>query len=96
MLDHDDFIPADCIILETDDPTGQCFINTSQLDGERNLKPKLAPRMIQGHFKDIVTKKTAGDKLFRLEYIQPCKDIYTYNGKLINLENKVETSLDLK
>ena len=46
VLDHDNFIPADCIILQTDDPNGQCFINTSQLDGERNLKPKLAPRMI--------------------------------------------------
>lgn len=46
VLQHDDLIPADCVVLQNDDPTGQCFINTSQLDGERNLKPKLAPRMI--------------------------------------------------
>lgn len=46
MLSHGDLIPADCVILQTDHQNGQCFINTSQLDGERNLKLKVAPRMI--------------------------------------------------
>ena len=36
-------VPADCVVLQTDDKLGQCYINTSNLDGERNLKPKLAP-----------------------------------------------------
>lgn len=60
VLDHDTFIPADCVILQTDDPNGQCFINTSQLDGERNLKPKLAPRMIQGKLQEHLAKAKVG------------------------------------
>lgn len=47
VMDDECIIPTDCIVLQTDDPSGQCFINTSQLDGERNLKPKLAPRIYQ-------------------------------------------------
>jgi P-type E1-E2 ATPase len=31
---------ADCIVIDCEDPSGQCFISTSNLDGERNLKPK--------------------------------------------------------
>lgn len=38
-------VPADCIVLSTQDPLGQCYISTSNLDGERNLKPKLAPSL---------------------------------------------------
>lgn len=43
MLQNECKIPADCVLLSTDDPLGQCYISTSNLDGERNLKPKLAP-----------------------------------------------------
>ncbi len=31
-------IPADCILLRTEDPTGTCFIRTDQLDGETDWK----------------------------------------------------------
>ena len=44
-LTNDCAIQADCIVLSTNDPNGQCYISTSQLDGERNLKPKLAPTL---------------------------------------------------
>lgn len=42
----DETVPADCLLLSTDpsrkDQLGQCFISTGNLDGERNLKPKMA------------------------------------------------------
>jgi magnesium-transporting ATPase (P-type) len=46
VVKDDETVPADCILLSTD-PTrdstlGQCFISTGNLDGERNVKPKLA------------------------------------------------------
>ena len=40
LIENNDIIPADCVLLYADDKLGQCYINTSQLDGERNLKPK--------------------------------------------------------
>jgi P-type E1-E2 ATPase len=39
-LTDDQMIPADCIILQTDSPNADCFVQTGSLDGERNLKPK--------------------------------------------------------
>ena len=47
MLENECVISADCVVLSTDDPLGQCYISTSNLDGEKNLKPKLAPTVTQ-------------------------------------------------
>lgn len=47
MLDNNSLVSADCVLLSTDDPLGQCYISTSNLDGENNLKPKLAPSVTQ-------------------------------------------------
>jgi len=41
-LTDNQMVPADCILLSTEDSKGQCFINTVSLDGEKNLKPKIA------------------------------------------------------
>lgn len=61
------------------------------------MKPKLAPRMIQGRLGQLLSRKPVGEQIFRLDYIQPCKDIYKFEGKLTNLlENKIETTLDMK
>ena len=97
LLQQDELIPADCIVLQTESHApGQCFINTSQLDGERNLKPKLAPSMIQDRLDDLVKDSPAGDRLFKLKYIAPCKDIYRFDGKLSYIKTQEETTLDLK
>ena len=37
-------VPCDCILLKTKDRSGQVYVQTAALDGERNLKPLLAPR----------------------------------------------------
>jgi magnesium-transporting ATPase (P-type) len=47
MLENDNVVAADCVVLSTDDALGQCYISTSNLDGEKNLKPKLAPAVTQ-------------------------------------------------
>lgn len=33
-------IPADVILLRSSDPKGSVFVETKNLDGETNLKPK--------------------------------------------------------
>ncbi len=35
-------VPADCVLLQVQDNKPECFVKTAALDGERNLKPKLA------------------------------------------------------
>ena len=42
QLKDDDYVPADCIILRSQQKNGQAFIQTDALDGERNFKSKFA------------------------------------------------------
>ena len=39
-----EILPADIIVISTSNENGACFIETSSLDGEKNLKPKSAPK----------------------------------------------------
>ena len=34
-------VPADCVALKTHNQSGQCYIQTDALDGERHLKPRM-------------------------------------------------------
>jgi len=42
MVKNKENIPADICLISTSDPKGLCYINTMNLDGETNLKEKLA------------------------------------------------------
>ncbi len=41
-LSSKEVIPADILLLRSSDTTGVCFVETSNLDGETNLKQRLA------------------------------------------------------
>ena len=69
-------VPADCIVLSTQDPLGQCYISTANLDGERNLKPKLAPLLTQKKIDNLQTSKVS------VQCNDPSKDIYKFEGLL--------------
>ena len=45
-INEDQIVPADCLLLATEDASGQCFMNTCSLDGEKNLKPKLTIKQV--------------------------------------------------
>ncbi|KAH8809491.1 phospholipid-transporting ATPase 1 [Flagelloscypha sp. PMI_526] len=45
LLREDDQVPADLLVLGTSDPTGQCFLETKNLDGETNLKMRRACKL---------------------------------------------------
>lgn len=48
---ENEFVPADMVILTTSNKSGECFIQTATLDGERALKPKFILEQFSLHFK---------------------------------------------
>ncbi|XP_078116348.1 putative phospholipid-transporting ATPase IA isoform X4 [Sander vitreus] len=73
-----DFVPADAVILSTSEPQGMCYIETSNLDGETNLKIRQGLQMT-ADIKDI-------DSLMRLsgrmECESPNRHLYEFVGNI--------------
>ena len=89
----DEVIPADCFILASGSELesqsgGQCFIATSTLDGERNLKPKIAIKEIQDNLVELLTNFGQG-MIFEVNCkTEPIPDLYSFEAslKIINTE----------
>ena len=86
-LETNAFIPADCIILQAEDRLGQCYISTSNLDGERNLKPRFAPKITQGRLMELSKSDIT------IECIDPDKDIYRFDGKINEGKSQIDIGL---
>lgn len=49
---ENEFFPADLILLNSSGPKGICYIETKNLDGETNLKHKVANKEVMAYCKD--------------------------------------------
>lgn len=49
-----EFFPADMAVLATSEPKNICFVETKNLDGETNLKHKMAPKELQVFEDEVV------------------------------------------
>ncbi|KAI0244756.1 aminophospholipid translocase [Massospora cicadina] len=83
--------PADLILLSSSEPEGLCYIETSNLDGETNLKvkqalsetaPLVSPQQIT-HFRGVIKSEGPNDSL------------YTYTGTMVIQSNGREISVPL-
>jgi hypothetical protein len=76
LLREDDVIPADVIILSTSEPSGLCYVETKNLDGETNLKIRKAP--------SETSKLCKPDTLVRFRgYVEvepPHNNLYAFTG----------------
>lgn len=91
--------PADIVILATSEEEGRCFVETCNLDGETNLKRRMAvpgtakragcrqlndpPLNESKHQIDVVSMKG------KLEYEQPNNRLYNFIGRL-TIENETQ------
>lgn len=78
-LESNDFFPADLILLSSSEPEGLCYIETSNLDGETNLKIKQANPATT----DCTSPHTAAALKGYLRSEQPNNSLYTYEGTLV-------------
>ena len=71
-------VPADCILLRTDDPSACCFLRTDQLDGETDWKLRIAVPTSQVLPSDV----SILDEQAIMSAEKPHKDIHTFVGTI--------------
>ncbi|KAI8331922.1 hypothetical protein BC941DRAFT_359902 [Chlamydoabsidia padenii] len=78
-VESGDFFPADLILVSSSEPEGLCYIETSNLDGEVNLKIKQAlPETSK-----FISPKLLAEFTGVMQSEQPNNRLYNYDGTLI-------------
>ena len=76
---QNEFFPADLILLLSSDPKGLCYVETKNLDGETNLKHKLAEKLSQNLMQD---NSVFDSFQCEIKCDDPNPMIYAFNGLL--------------
>eukprot|EP00250_Pteridium_aquilinum_P021090 c25023_g1_i2 orf=602-4156(+) len=77
-VDCDEFFPADLLFLFSQNPSGSCYVETANLDGETNLKMKRCPKETAG-----LTEEELADFNASVKCEHPNASIYSFQGNLI-------------
>lgn len=78
LLRENDQVPADLVVLSSSDPDGTCFVETKNLDGETNLKPRKSLRGTMS----IQAEEDAEHAEFVIDSEPPHANLYSYNAVL--------------
>eukprot|EP00658_Telonema_sp_P-2_P063865 TRINITY_DN5268_c0_g4_i3.p1 TRINITY_DN5268_c0_g4~~TRINITY_DN5268_c0_g4_i3.p1 ORF type:complete len:1137 (-),score=307.52 TRINITY_DN5268_c0_g4_i3:207-3617(-) len=79
MVEDKEEIPADIVLISTSDSQGNCYIETSNLDGETNLKIRKAPDHTQELQEDAAR---LGEVSARLDCSVPSMSMLHFEGRL--------------
>jgi phospholipid-translocating ATPase len=79
QLQRDEDVPADIVLLHADGSNGIAFIETMALDGETNLKTKLAPPPL---VKRCATLEQVGACRAHVVVEDPNIDLYSFDGRV--------------
>ncbi|PSR73518.1 hypothetical protein PHLCEN_2v10630 [Hermanssonia centrifuga] len=78
LLRDNEQVPADIVVLSTSDPDNMCYLETKNLDGETNLKPRKAIRATSSVLSEDDIERMA----FVLDSEPPHQNLYLYHGVL--------------
>lgn len=78
LLRDNEQVPADIVVLSTSDSDGLCYLETKNLDGETNLKPRKAVNATSR----ILSEEDIERSSFVLDSEPPHSNLYLYNGVL--------------
>jgi phospholipid-translocating ATPase len=78
LLRENDQIPADIIVLSTSDADGLCYVETKNLDGETNLKPRKSLKATSS----LQSEEDIEHARFLIDSEPPHANLYLYNGVL--------------
>ncbi|TPX31714.1 hypothetical protein SmJEL517_g05015 [Synchytrium microbalum] len=77
-IENGQFFPADLVLLSSSEPEGLCYIETSNLDGETNLKIRQGLQETA----NILTPEQVARMDGMIKSEQPNRSLYTYEGTL--------------
>jgi phospholipid-translocating ATPase len=78
LLRDNDQVPADIVVLNTSEEDGLCYLETKNLDGETNLKPRKSLRGTSS----VQSEEDVERARFVLDSEPPHANLYLYNGVL--------------
>lgn len=78
LLRDNEQVPADVVVLASSDPDGMCYLETKNLDGETNLKPRRSVKATIG----ISSEEDIERSSFYLDSEPPHQNLYVYHGVL--------------
>jgi phospholipid-translocating ATPase len=78
LLRENDQVPADIVVLSTSEPDGLCYLETKNLDGETNLKPRKSLKATSS----LQSEEDVEHASFFLDSEPPHQNLYLYNGVL--------------
>ena len=78
LLRDNEQVPADIVVLSTSDPEGMCYLETKNLDGETNLKPRKSVRGTS----NITSEEDIEKSSFYLDSEPAHQNLYHYHGVL--------------
>ena len=91
-------IPCDLIVIDSSLNEGMAYVETSSLDGEKSLKPKLSNNNICGLFKNLLNSSEENpidcDKFINMEFQGFCQ-CDSPNSNLHKLDGKVSISYNI-
>jgi phospholipid-transporting ATPase len=88
-IENKESFPADIIILSTNDAQGLCYVETSNLDGETNLKIKHA-KMETNH---LITEEQLANFQATVQCEQPNNRLYNFEARM-HISDTGRISLD--
>ncbi|KAJ7581830.1 phospholipid-transporting ATPase 1 [Mycena floridula] len=78
LLRDNDQVPADIVVLSTSDPDNLCYLETKNLDGETNLKPRRSVKATS----NMTSEEDIERSSFFLDSEPPHQNLYLYHGVL--------------
>ncbi|KAJ4469887.1 phospholipid-transporting ATPase 1 [Lentinula aciculospora] len=78
LLRDNEQVPADVVVLATSDREGMCYLETKNLDGETNLKPRRSVKATTGIYSEEDIERSS----FYLDSEPPHQNLYLYHGVL--------------
>ena len=78
LLRDNEQVPADIVVLSTSDQDNLCYVETKNLDGETNLKPRRSLRATSS----ITSEEDIERMQFVLDSEPPHQNLYLYHGVL--------------